>query len=368
MIVAILALGWGITQFAAQKNSKPTQITPVSIEKVQQQTVTVDLTAVGKVHPYSTVAVRSQVEGPITQIDFERGQDVKVGQVLFTIDPRPFEVALQQVEANLEREQALLTEAQANFKRIKPLLAKHFISQGEYDQAYSELKAQEANVHAAQANVANAQLQLDYCTIRSPIDGRTGDILIHLGNLVKANDTQPLVVINQLSPIFVSFDVPEKFLPSINKRLAQGKIPVTAKDANDQVLSTQGELFFVDNAIDTLTGTVELKANFSNEQDELWPGQFVSVQLGLYEIENAIIIPTRAIQHGQKGSYVFVVNAANKAEFRSIDTAEAIGDNTIITKGLDPQEQVVVDGQFRLMDGSEVQIVAPEADSGTMHD
>jgi multidrug efflux system membrane fusion protein len=356
-LIVLIAIGWGLSQFlSTEKLAAANPIVPVTVEQVQQKTMTVNLTAVGKVYPYSTVAVRSQVEGPIVSIDFQRGQDVKIGDVLFSIDPRPFEVALQQAQANLEREQALLTEAQANFKRIEPLLSKKYISQENYDQVYSALKAQEASVHEAEANLANAQLQLDYCTIRSPIEGRTGDILVHIGNQVKANDTQALVIINQLNPIFVSFDIPEKFLPAINRRLSEGKLPVVAKDVNNEVLSNQGELFFVDNTIDALTGTIELKANFANERDELWPGQFTNVELGLYQVENAIIIPTRAIQYGQKGSYVFVINAANKAEYRSIQIAEAIDDSTIVTQGLDVNEQVVVDGQFRLIDGSEVKL------------
>jgi len=358
VIVAALVAGWGLTQFNASKNQQANQAVPVTAEKAHQENVTVDLTAVGKVYPYTTVSVRSQVEGPIVKIDFQRGQDVKAGDVLFSIDPRPFEVALKQAQANLQREQALLTDAEADAQRSKTLLEKHYVSEENYSQVYSAMLAQEAGVHAAEADVENAQLQLDYCTIRSPIDGRTGDILVNLGNLVKANDTQPLVIINQLSPIFVSFDVPEKFLPGINKRLAEGKVPVTVKDVNNEVLSEQGNLFFVDNTIDPLTGTIELKANFANEKDELWPGQFVNVELGLYNVDKAIVIPTRAIQHGQKGSYVFVVNAADVAEYRTIETGEAIGNNTIITKGLDADELVVVNGQFRLIDGMAVKMTA----------
>jgi multidrug efflux system membrane fusion protein len=355
-IIIILAAGWGYSKFSAKNNQPTNQAVPVTVEKAQQHTETVQLTAVGKVFPYSTVSVRSQVEGPIVKIDFERGDDVIAGQILFTIDPRPYEVALQVAEANLAKEQALLVDAQSDLKRMEGLVSKKFISQENYDQVYSTMKAQEAGVHAAEANVADAQLKLDYCTIRSPIDGKTGDILIHLGNLVKANDTQALVVINQLKPIFVSFDVPEKFLPPINKRMAQGKVAVTVRDVDGNILSDQGELFFVDNTIDTLTGTIELKANFPNEQDELWPGQFANVELGLYTVDNAILIPTRAIQHGQKGSYVYVIDAGDKAEYRTIQIGESVGSNTIVTEGVDVNEQLVVNGQFRLVDGTAVQV------------
>ncbi|MFI4954940.1 MAG: efflux RND transporter periplasmic adaptor subunit [Gammaproteobacteria bacterium] len=355
-VVVIAAVIWWLKPFSAIKNAQANQAIPVSVAKAEQKSVTVDLTAIGKIFPYSTVSIRSQVEGPIVEIHFARGQDVKVGDILFSIDPRPFEIALQQAEANLYKEKALLTDAQADSQRIKTLLSKHYASQENYDQVYSAMLAQEAAVRSAEADVSNAQLQLEYCTIRSPIDGRTGDILVNLGNLVKANDNQAMVIINQLSPIYASFDVPEKFLPAINRRITAGKVPVIVSDVNKEVLSDQGELFFVDNAIDSLTGTIELKANFPNKNNELWPGQFVQVELGLYDVNDAILIPTRAIQQGQKGSYIYVINTDNRAEYREIEIGEAVNNDTIVTRGLDAGEQVVVDGQFRLIDGSNVVI------------
>lgn len=354
--IALLLVVWGINKFMLGKKPLINSAVPVTVAKAQQATTTVDLKAVGKVYPYTTVSVRSQVDGPIVKIDFDRGQDVEVDEILFQIDPRPFEVALKQAEANLQREQAILTDAKADAERSKLLLAKSYVSQESHDQVYSNMLAQEAAVKAAEAAVENAQLQVEYSMIRSPIEGRTGDILVNLGNQVKANDTQPLVVINQLSPIFVSFDVPEKFLPDINKRLGSGEIPVRVKDVNENILSENGKLFFVDNTIDTLTGTIELKADFPNEEYELWPGQFVNVEMGLYTKENAILIPTRAIQQGQKGSYVYIVNAENKALYRPVTVGEVVGDNTIITKGVQANEQVVVNGQFRLVDGAVVEL------------
>lgn len=354
LIVAIITVIWWYEPFERMHKLHRNQAIPVKVVQAEQKDITVELTAVGKIFPYSTVSVRSQVEGPITEIHFQRGQDVKAGEILFTIDPRPFEVALQQAEAQLAKEKALLTNAQADYKRIKALLNKNYASQENYDQVYSAMLAQAAAVRSAEAEVKNAQLQLEYCTIRSPIDGRTGDILVNLGNLVKANDTQPLVIINQLSPIYASFDIPEKFLPAINQRLAQGDVPVIGKDADNKILSKEGSLFFIDNTIDSLTGTIELKANFPNHQYELWPGQFINVELGLYEVQNAIIIPTHTIQQGQKGHYIYVVNRDNRAEYREIQTGEVVDNNTIVLQGLAVGEQVVVEGQFRLTNGSHV--------------
>lgn len=343
--IVMIALGGWFFRPHATPMPKDNQVIPV----------TVNLSAVGKAYPYSTVAIRSQVEGPIVNIGFQPGDDIKIGDILFKIDPRPFEVALQQAQASLSREQALLTKAQADSHRNKTLLEKKYVSQESYDQIYSAMLAQEASVRGAEASVAHAQLQLDYCTIHSPIEGQAGDILVNLGNLVKANDAEPLVIINQMHPMYVSFDVPEKFLPAIHRRMAAEKIFVAATDVNHQKIATAGELFFIDNTIDNLTGTIELKASFANENNELWPGQFVNVELGLYTIDQAILVPTRAIQQGQKGSYVFVINSDDRAEYRGIQTGEVIGNETIITEGLEANERVAIDGQFRLADGSAVQ-------------
>jgi len=353
-VIVVLALWWAVGKLSDTDRKQIAQATPVTVEKSQQHSVSIDLQVVGNANPYATVEIKSQVEGPITQVAFREGENVKAGDILFVIDKRPFEVALQEAEANLAREKALLTDAEIGVTRIKGLLSKKFASQESYDQAYTEMLAQQASVDAAEAALDNANLQLDYCTIRSPIDGRTGNVLVHLGNLVKANDTQVLVVVNQLHPIYVTFDVPEKYLPAINRRLQAGKVWITANDVNGHPLSAQGDLFFVDNTIDNLTGTVQLKANFDNENQELWPGQFINIKLGLYEVNDAITISTRAIQQGQKGSYVYVINKDNEAEYRSIQLGDAVGDTTIITQGLGPDEQVVVNGQFRLVDGAPV--------------
>jgi len=267
-------------------------------------------------------------------------------------------VALQQAEANLASDNALLANAEMEVARSKRLLAKKFTTEENYHQVNSNKLAQAATVQADVAVVEHAKLQLSYSTIYSLINGVAGNLLVDVGNLVKANDTQPLVVINQISPIYVSFATAEKNLPAIRKRLMLGKVMVKAINVDGNPIAEQGKLFFIDNTIDTVTGTVLLKAHFGNEQHDLWPGQYVNVDLSLYDVPDALLIPTRAIQQGQKGHYVFVITADNKAQYRTIEPGVAVGDDTIVVNGLAADEKVVVDGQFRLVDGS---IVNPKS-------
>jgi membrane fusion protein, multidrug efflux system len=317
---------------------------------------------VAAVEPYATVAVKARVDGQIVRVGFSEGQDVTAGQLLFQIDPRPFQVQVKQADANLLRDRAHLDYARSDKKRQEDLIKGSYVSREAYAQAVSNLEAAQATVSADEAALESARLELEFCTIRSPISGRTGKILIQEGNLVKANDTNPLVVINQISPIYVSFSVPERRLGEITRRMASGAPSVDAIIGDSAAAPHAGKLSFIDNAVDATTGTIRLKATFANDQRLLWPGQFVTAVLTLGEQSDAILVPTQAVQNGPNGAYVFVVAADGTVAVRAVSVGEDAGLDTIIESGLVAGERVVVSGQLRLKPGSKVSILA---DAGT---
>jgi multidrug efflux system membrane fusion protein len=325
------------------------------VADVRQKTVPVEVHAIGNVEAYSTVSVKSQVEGIIEGVHFTEGQDVRQGDLLFTIDFRPFETALRQAEANLARDIALEKNAQAQAERYTKLFEAGIVSQEQYDQFRTSAESYEAAVRADKAAVERAKLELGYCTIRSPLAGRTGRLIVHQGNLVKANADTPLVVINQISPIYVNFSVPEENLSTIRKYGAAGKLRVEAA-APDVPQPAEGLLTFVDNTVDNTTGTVKLKGTFENRDRRLWPGQFVNVKLKLTTQPNAIVVPSQAVQSGQAGQYVFVVKPDLTAESRLVIVSRSVDGESVVEKGLQPDERVVVDGQLRLAPGMKVEI------------
>jgi multidrug efflux system membrane fusion protein len=328
---------------------------PVAVATAVQKTVPVDIRVIGNVEAFSTVSVKSQVEGIVERVHFKEGQDVKQGDLLFTIDSRPFETALHQAEANLARDVALEKNAKAQADRYSKLFEAGIVSQEQYDQFRTSAESYEAAVRADKAAVERARLDLSYCTIRSPIDGRTGSLIVHEGNLVKANADTPLVVINQISPIYVDFSVPEGYLPDIRRYRAQGELRVQAIVPNVS-RPPEGFLSFLDNAVDTTTGTVKLKGKFDNRDRQLWPGQFVNVVLKLTTQPNAIVVPSQAVQTGQSGQYVFVIRPDMTAESRLVVAGSTVGGESVIEKGLQPGENVVTDGQLRLAPGSKVEL------------
>ena len=348
---------------------------PVTVATVGQKTVPLQLHAIGHVQTYATVAVKTQVGGELQRVHFKEGQDVRKGDLLFTIDPRPFEAQLKQVEANLARDQAQLENARREVHRYEELVKKEYVAHQQYDQTLTTATALEATVRADQAAVDNAKLQLFYCFIHSPIDGRTGNLLVHQGNIVKANDTTPLgpgpsgstsvsvplVTINQLSPIYVAFSVPEQHLPEIKKYMAAGKLQVDAIIPHDEGQPTHGELTFIDNAVDSATGTIQLKATFPNHDEALWPEQFVNVVLTLAMQANVVVVPSQAVQTGQTGPYVFVIQPDLAVESRPVVVDREVGAETVVQEGLKPGEQVVTDGQLRLSPGAKVEIQTPKA-------
>jgi multidrug efflux system membrane fusion protein len=327
---------------------------PVTAETVVQKTVPLQINAIGNVEAYSTVSVKSQIEGVLTRVHFKEGQDVKKGDLLFTIDPRPYEAALKQAEANLAKDTAQLENARVEVGRYGELVKKGYVAREQYDQIKTNAAALEATVNADKALVDNARVQLKYCYIYSPITGRTGYLLSNQGNLIKANADNPIVTINQIQPIYATFSVPEQYLSEIKKYMSSGKVKVDAVIEKEQ--TEEGMLTFVDNTVDVNTGTIKLRATFANKDKRLWPGQFVDIVMILTMQPNAVVIPSQAIQSGQSGVYVFVIKSDLTVESRPVVVARSLDGESMIEKGLQPGEKVVTDGQLRLVPGAKVEI------------
>lgn len=328
-------------------------VVPVTVMQASQRNMPVQVTAIGNVQAYSTVTIQSLVDGEIQQAHFTQGQDVKKGQLLFTIDPRPFRAALHQAEANLARDKAQAEYAQAEASRYTQLVKAGIVSQIQYEQFTSNAQALEAAVKADEAAVENAKIQLSYCSIYAPITGRTGSLLVYPGNLVKSNSTN-LVVINQLSPIYVDFSVPEQYLPQIKGFQAHGRLRVLAYPSGQETNSSTGILTFINNTVDNSTGTIELKGTFGNGDRRLWPGQFVNVILDLSVQKDATVVPIQAVQDGERGKYVYVIKPDHTAEYRPVEVGNTLDGYTVVKKGINPGETVVTNGQLRLFPGAKV--------------
>jgi membrane fusion protein, multidrug efflux system len=329
---------------------------PVSAATVATRTLQIRLTTVGNVEAYTTVAVKARVDGQIKRVHFREGDRVAKDAPLFEIDPRPFEAGLRQAEANLDRDRALLANAVSQRRRYEDLLKKGFISEEAFNQIKTNFDSANAVVRADEANVENLRLQLEYAHIRSPIDGVAGRVLIQEGNLVRANDTNALVMLNQVTPIYVAFAAPEQHLATIRAGMTKASLKVIATIA-DSKESAEGKLTFIDNGVDTTTGTVKLKGEFANRDRKLWPGQFVNVVLNLYDQAEAIVVPGTAIQNGPEGPIAFVIRADQTVELRKVRVDRNDGDMTVIAAGLKPGEIVVTEGQLRLTDHAKVNVV-----------
>ncbi len=355
---------------------------PVVTTKVAERDVPVDLAAIGNVEAYTTISVRSQVTGQLEQALFREGDFVTKGQVLFTIDKRPFEAALQQAQANMTRDQALLNQAEAQLardgaqaeyqqltaERQADLNKKGIVSKDVAEQARASSEASAATVKAdraavesaraqlvaQQAVVDNAKVQLDYCVIKSPIDGRSGNLTVKTGNLVNANTTE-LMTIAQVEPILVTFSVPSIQLNAVKTRFGKEKIQVTVTPQDGSNMPVEGQLAFIDNVVDASTDTIKLKGQFDNSQHRLWPGQFARVSLRVTTIPHAMVLPNQAIQTGQDGQFVFVVKADGTVDQQAVVTGQRIGDDVVVEKGLKAGQTVVTEGQLRLEAGTKVQ-------------
>ena len=343
----------------SQANTPPpgarADIVPITVAPVIQKTVPIEFRAIGNVEAYSTVSVKAQLAGTIEQVYFREGQDVRKDDLLYTMDSRPYQAALQQLEANLARDQAQLENANAQADRYSKLFESGIVSKEQYDTFRTNSDALAAAVRADKAGIERAKIDLDYCTIRSPLDGRTGSLLINSGNIVKSNETV-LVVINQIVPIYVSFTVPEQHLAEIRRHMADGTLGVIATTREDEQRPIAGTLTFVDNSVDSTTGTIRLKGSFLNQERRLWPGQFVNVALKLSTQPGAIVVPSQAVQTGQSGFYAYVVKSDLSAELRPVVPGNQVGGETVIEKGLQPGESVVTDGQLRLYPGAKVEV------------
>jgi multidrug efflux system membrane fusion protein len=328
---------------------------PVLAGKVVEKSAPVQITAVGNAQPYTQVAIRAQITGQLSKIHFQEGQTVKRGDLLFTIDARPAQANLDQVQANLVRDKAQLENAQVDFDRQKKLFDSKISSREDYDKAQAALDALRGTVLADQAAITNAALNLEFTSIRAPMEGRTGNVMLHEGNIVKA-ETDILVEINQVQPIFVSFSVPEQYLSGIKQRLREGPLKARTSYPGMEGPEPEGSVSFLNNMVDATTGTIQLKAVFSNGDNALWPGQFVQVTLTLQEQLNAVVAPAQAVQIGQAGEYVFVIKADQTVDLRPIKTGATKNGESVIQSGLKPGETVVTDGQLRLVSGSRVDV------------
>jgi membrane fusion protein, multidrug efflux system len=327
---------------------------PVTVGAAERRDVPFELGATGSVEPRQTVAVQPQIGGPIVRIAFREGQDVEKGQVLFQIDPRPYQAALAQAEAFLARDRAQAANAEQEAKRYAELAEREYVTAQQYDQARTASAAAAATLAGSEAAVEEARLNLQYATIRAPISGRTGSLRVRAGNLVRVADAAPLVTINQIRPILVRFAVPAANLPLIQRY--RGEDLVVRAEPVGGGTPTEGQLTFVDNAVDTSTGTILLKGTFPNTDGVLWPGEFVNVRLRLYVERDALVVPATAVVTGQQGSFVFVVGADSAAATKPVKLGRTAGDVAIVDGELRPGERVVTDGQLRLQQGSKVQI------------
>jgi multidrug efflux system membrane fusion protein len=332
------------------------QAVAVRAAAVLQKTVPVELTAIGTVESYASVSIKSRISGQLVQVHFKEGQDVAKDDLLFTIDPRPYEVALKEAQAKLAKDKVLTEKAETDSRRYADLAGKDFVSKDKAEQFYANAAALQATVEGDRAAVENARLQLSYCYIRAPFSGRTGSLLVDEGAQIKANDDSGLVDIDQIAPIYVSFSVPQQELGRIQRYMNLSILPVKVYLSGDQVQPEQGSLTFLDNRVSSETGTIGLKATFVNSERRLWPGQFVDVVLTLTTRPDAIVVPSEAIQSGQQGLFVFVIKPDMTVETRQVSVAMTLGSETVIESGVSPGEQVVTDGQFRLVPGSHVQI------------
>ena len=346
---------------AATQRPPPIPV-PVSAAVAQRQDVPIYLTGLGTVQAYNSVIVKSRVDGQIVKINFSEGKDVRTGDVLVEIDPRPYEAALSQAHANKLKDEAQLENARLDFERLSNLIKTNAVSKQQLDAARALLGQLDATVKADQAAIDMAQTQLDYTKIRSPIDGRAGTRLIDIGNVVRTTDTGGIVTINQLNPIFVNFALPADSLPPVRARLKQGDVPVTAQDSNLVDLST-GTLSVIDNQVNAATGTVTYKATFANGDEVLWPGQFVNVRVELEVRRDVLALPVRAVQQGPDGPFVFVVGPTRVVDKRTIKVGLLNKTTAIVDAGLQPGEIVVTDGQYRIQKGAQVDILANAADA-----
>jgi membrane fusion protein, multidrug efflux system len=350
----------------ARKVEKPAGRPPalVVIAAASQQDVPVQLKAIGTMEASESVAIRTQISGELVKVAFREGQDVQKGALLFQLDPRTYQAALRKAEATLARDRVMLSNARKDYERYSQLAKDGIVTQEQAEGYRTRAESAAADLDADQAALDSAREQLAYCTITSPISGRLGILAVHRGNVVKANDTV-LVTINKLTPIHATFTIPEKELPELKRHLAGGRLAVEVEVPGSGGIKEKGVVSFFDNTVDPTTGTIRIKAVFENAKKQLWPGQFVNLSITLAVKNNAVVVPSQAIQTGQKGQYLFVVKQDATAEIRPVVAGPVIQGMTVIETGLLPGEQVVIDGQMRVVPGGKVEIRQPDQPGAT---
>jgi membrane fusion protein, multidrug efflux system len=330
---------------------------PVTVATAVEKPMPITIQGIGTVIAASTVSVRAQITGEMTSVNFKEGEDVAQGQILVTLDKRPFEAALQQAQATLDKDTAQAANARAQSARYQDLLERGIATREQVDTMRTQAAALEATVAADRANVETAKVQLTYATITAPMSGRTGLLQVHPGNLVRAQDTQAIVTINKVTPVYVSFSVPEAQLPALKRYIAaQGTLPASAIAPTENGRPSLGRINFIDNAVDPTTGTIKVKGTFANEDRRLWPGQFVNVTVTLTSEAHAIVVPSPAVQTGQQGTYVFAVKSDHTVELRPVTVARVAGDETVVQSGVSAGDVVVTDGHLRLVPGSRISV------------
>ena len=357
-ILALTILGIVIHFVSADKRERARgpEAVPVMAGTVVQKDIPVQLRVIGNVEAYATVSIKSRITGTLTRVHFQEGQDVKEGDLLFTIDPRPSQVSLEEAEARLARDMVLAEKAEKDVVRYAELVKGDYVSADRYEQARANADSLKATLAADRAQADNARLQLSYCYIRSPLTGRTGSLMVKQGAMIKANEDTGMVDIAQIKPIYVGFSVPEQNLPDVKKYMAERPLTVEAVPPGTNQPPERGVLTFIDREVNKQTGTILLKGTFENKARRLWPGQFVQVALTLTTQTNATVIPAQAVQAGQQGQYVFVIKPDLTVETRPVAVTMTVGDEVVMEKGLAPGEQVVTDGQLRLAPGAKVEI------------
>jgi len=370
VLVVAIALAIGAASYVLSHRGQPTAraasppTVPVTVSAAAQRDVPIFLDSLGTVQASNTVAVHSQIDGKLQSINFVEGQEVHKGDTLAVIDPRALQAALNQAVAKKAQDEAQLIAAQKDLERFKTLLTKAAGTQQSVDQQQGKVDQLKATIDADQAAIESAQTQLSYTTITAPFDGRVGFRQVDVGNIIHANDTNPLTVLTQIRPSIAVFTLPQKDLADVREAMLQGSVPVIAMDQDNTRQLAQGELMLVDNQIDQTTSTIRLKARFANDDDRLWPGEFVRLRVHANTRDGAVTIPPTALQRGPQGLYAWVIKPDNTAEQRPIEAVPIDSDIAIVTKGLSVGEQVVVNGQYRLQTGTHVETKTEQA-SGT---
>ena len=364
LLAAAAAVWWlgfagGATSVA--RAQAPAPAVPVTAGTVREENVPVFLHGIGTVQAYNMVSVKSRVDGQIVKVGFKEGQEVKAGDPLFQIDPRPYQAALEQAEAAKQKDEAQLAGAKLDLERYSKLLGSGYQTRQSFDQQTALVGQVEAAINGDQAQIDTAKLNLGYAGIRSPIDGRLGARLVDKGNLVHASDNTVLVTITEVKPIFVSFTLPQETLDEIREYQQKAPLLVRAYSSDGSTLLSTGKLTLIDNSIDQSTGTIHLKARFDNQDERLWPGEFVSLRVVLKVLPKVATVPSQTIEEGPEGRYAYVINADNTVARRTVTVASIQDGIAVVTKGLIPGERVVVDGQYRLTEGARVKILPTRA-------